>query len=77
MERSDRYYGGGWITCEDRLPEKYIDVLVLFGDHDPVIAWYSEMNKMWKNSITDKVITAQVLSWQPLPESYKPIKERN
>ena len=23
MERSDRYYGGGWISCEDRLPEEY------------------------------------------------------
>ena len=24
MERSDRYYGGGWIACEDRLPDKEV-----------------------------------------------------
>lgn len=71
MEQSDRYYGGGWIACEDRLPEKHIDVLVSFGDEDPVIAWYSEVNKHWKNSSTDNVITADVVAWQPLPEPYR------
>lgn len=30
MERSDRYYNGGWIPCEDRLPEDGVDVLVWF-----------------------------------------------
>lgn len=30
MERSDRYYGGGWISCEDRLPEEEKEVLVCF-----------------------------------------------
>lgn len=24
MERSDRYYGGGWILCEDRLSDKEV-----------------------------------------------------
>lgn len=51
MERSDRHNGGGWIACEDGLPEKYIDVLVSFGE-------YSKVNKQWKNSSTDNAITA-------------------
>ena len=24
MDRSDRYYGGGWISCEDRLSDKEV-----------------------------------------------------
>lgn len=64
--------GGEWIACEDRLPEKRIDVLVSFGDNDSVIAWYSEVNKQWKNSSTDNVITADVIAWMPLPEPYCP-----
>lgn len=28
MERSDRYYGGGWIACEDRLPNEEEEYLV-------------------------------------------------
>lgn len=59
-----------WIPCSERMPQKHIDVLVSFGDEDPVIAWYSEVNKHWKNSSTDNVITADVLAWQPLPEPY-------
>lgn len=68
---------GGWILCEDRLPQKHIDVLVSFDDGDPVIAWYSEVNKHWKNSSTDNVITADVIAWQPLPEPYRPQPQRS
>lgn len=28
MKRSDRYYGGGWIACEDRLPNEEGEYLV-------------------------------------------------
>lgn len=40
MEQSDRYYSGGWIVCEDRLPKDMKDVLVFYkaridgGTHD-------------------------------------------
>lgn len=63
---------GKWISCSKKLPEKHIDVLVSFNDNnDLVIAWYSEVNKCWKNSSTDNVITAKVIAWQQLPEPYK------
>ena len=62
---------GKWIPCSKKLPEKHIDVLVSFSDQDSVIAWYSEVNKCWKNSSTDNVITAKVIAWQQLPEPYK------
>ncbi|MDE7424385.1 MAG: hypothetical protein K2N51_11985 [Lachnospiraceae bacterium] len=55
---------GKWIPCSKKLPEGRIDVLVSFSDHDSVIAWYSEVNKCWKNSSTDNVITSEVIAWQ-------------
>lgn len=60
-----------WIPCSERLPEKHADVLVSFGGcGNIVIAWYSEINKQWKNSSTDNVIKAEVIAWQSLPEVY-------
>ena len=66
---------GEWIPCSERLPEKHVDVLVDFGDENPIIAWYSHVNDTWKNSSTDYVINVDVIAWQPLPESYNPWKE--
>lgn len=68
-------YNNGWIPCSERLPEKHVDVLVDFGDENPIIAWYSHVNDTWKNSSTDYVINVDVIAWQPLPESYNPGKE--
>ena len=60
-----------WIPCSERLPEKHVDVLVDFGDENPIIAWYSSVNDTWKNSITDHVIHIDSVAWMPLPEPYK------
>ena len=62
---------GEWIPCSERLPEKHVDVLVDFGDENPIIAWYSSVNDTWKNSITDHVIHIDAVAWMPLPEPYK------
>lgn len=62
-----------WIPVFERLPEKYKDVLVSFGDEpdiEPVIAWYSDIHKTWHNSGTAHKITAKVKAWMPLPEPY-------
>ena len=62
---------GCWIPCSERLPDGRKDVIVTFGYEFPVIAWYSEVNKQWKNSSTDHVIHGEVVAWMPLPEPYK------
>lgn len=65
-----------WILCSERFPETGVDVLVSFRDcGNIVIAWYSEVNKQWKNLSTGNVIKAEVIVWQPLPENYKPPAE--
>lgn len=66
---------GEWIPCSERLPEKHVDVLVDFGDENPIIAWYSHVNDTWKNSSTDYVINVDVIAWMSLPEPYKQVEE--
>lgn len=42
MERSDRYYGGGWIACKDRTPDKqglYIIHVITGTGEDYVGTW--------------------------------------
>lgn len=73
MERSDRYYGGGWIACEDRLPEKEGFYLVTLTDRITDIAdmrikkaFFSENHKNFMD------YGSSVIAWQPLPEPYHP-----
>lgn len=73
MERSDRYYGGGWIACEDRLPEKEGFYLVTLTGRITDIAdmrikkaFFSENHKNFMD------YGSAVIAWQPLPEPYRP-----
>lgn len=80
MERSDRYYGGGWIACEDRLPEDGVDVLVWFEYFR-----YGEYNRLfqtkgisytfdgkWSGFVNGSSGWNQlkIIAWQPMPEDY-------
>lgn len=82
MERSDRYYGGGWIACEDRLPEDGVDVLVWFeyfryGEYNRLFQTKGisyTYNGQWSGFVNsssgwDKL---RIIAWQPLPEDYRP-----
>lgn len=82
MERSDRYYGGGWIACEDRLPEDGIDVLVWYeyfryGEYNRLfqtIGISYTYNGQWSGFVNDSSGWNQlsIFAWQPLPEPYRP-----
>ena len=67
----------GWISVKDRLPDKYLDVLILVQCPDNIsfipyvaIAWKSTDDDSWDsdcldfNDDTDGIVT----HWMPLPE---------
>lgn len=68
MERSDRYYGGGWIACEDRLPEEGKEVLVYLKQGRMTVA--ARIGKEWVRP--DETRTAIVVAWRELPKPYRP-----
>lgn len=67
----------GWVSVKDRLPEKYIDVLVLvqypkvngYTGHYMVIAWKSD-DDSWKsdNNNFNNDPEGVVTHWMPMPE---------
>lgn len=82
MERSERYYNGEWIPCEERLPEDRIDVLVWFEYFR-----YGEYNRLfqtkgisytfdgkWSGFVNGSSGWSQlkIIAWQPMPEDYRP-----
>lgn len=69
VDRSDRYYGGGWIACEDRLPEIRKPVLICDGKGNVCIRQImriDEFGMAWWSQYSTAV------AWQPLPEPYRP-----
>lgn len=74
-----RYYGGGWIPCSERLPEKDCNALVQLSEkfknivfeNGFVLACYDKSNGWILNSHID-VENTDVIAWQFLPEPYKP-----
>lgn len=71
MERSDKYYGGGWIACNDRLPEESGDYLITDEDGNSTCAYYNKSVKGWCG-IEEGCIAFYPVAWQPLPEPYRP-----
>ena len=80
MEMSERYYNGGWILCEDRLPEEGVKVLVWFeyfryGEYNRLfqtIGISYTYNGQWSGFVNDSSgwDKLSILAWQPLPEPY-------
>lgn len=77
MEQSDRYYGGGWVACEDRLPEFGKRYLVTALWRDEGFTKYSVYdavygsNGLWHTHNYNPV-SYKVLAWKSLPEPYRP-----
>ena len=77
MERSSQYYNGGWIPCNEKLPEageyvgnvaKYYLVQNEYGDMLVARYTYSEY---WEQIYQHKPYADEVVAWMPLPEPYK------
>lgn len=67
MERSSQYNHGGWIPCEDRMPEDNQDVLVQMSDYSMMVDYrmVSSPEWFWAEENDSPV------AWRPLPEPYK------
>lgn len=74
--------GGGWISCEDRLPEDGVDVLVWFeyfryGEYNRLFQTKGisyTFNGKWSGFVNGSSgwIELRIIAWQPLPEDYRP-----
>lgn len=60
--------GGGWIACEDRLPEEGKEVLVYLKQGRMTVA--ARIGKEWVRP--DETRTAIVVAWRKLPSPYRP-----
>ena len=70
-----------WISCKERLPENYVDVLVWFeyyryGSYNRLyqtygIGTYSENYDSWTINHESGWHKLRVIAWQPLPEKFK------
>lgn len=79
--------GSNWISCKERLPESYADVLVWFeyyryGSYNRLyqtygIGTYSENYDSWTINHESGWHKLRVIAWQPLPEPYQPKEDES
>lgn len=60
---------GGWIACEDRLPENF-EVVLAFTEEKQIVT-VARDGEDWV-LYNQGIIKEKVLAWQPLPEPYRP-----
>ena len=80
MERSERYYGGGWIAVEDRLPESYTEIVLVCLKNGAVSVAINTTDGNFVNMMVGASRQKfrnfpehnPVIAWQPLPEPYRP-----
>ena len=78
MERSARYYHGGWIPCGERLPEVGKDVMVCydFKGHRSVLIGVLYGDEKF-HGYDDEYLTPEgrkyrkAVAWMPLPEPWR------
>lgn len=58
----------GWISCSERMPKGYADVLVTDGEHVEV-KWWDESG-YWNSwtELNSDILAHEMTHWMPLPE---------
>lgn len=72
----DEAENDGWISVDERLPDKGIYVMCCFDDGEVDVLWQNwqeSKSLLFYSDIEGKV--RKVVAWQPLPEPYKPKKQ--
>lgn len=79
MERSSQYYHGGWIPCQERMPEEPFGCLVTVWDTNLItmdefenilpyfVGWDGEQ---W-NDCDGEQCPFEVIAWMPVPSVYR------
>ncbi|EEY5733903.1 DUF551 domain-containing protein [Escherichia coli] len=64
----------GWISCSDRMPKGYADVLVTDGEHVEV-KWWDESG-YWNSwtELNSDIFADEITHWMPLPEPPQEVK---
>ncbi|EQA1965812.1 DUF551 domain-containing protein [Escherichia coli] len=64
----------GWISCSDRMPKGYADVLVTDGEHVEV-KWWDESG-YWNSwtELNSDIFADKITHWMPLPEPPQEVK---
>lgn len=78
IDRSSQYYNGGWILCEERLPEtNIIQCLVCLENESIFMAWFNGVEFKEISTFGTKSFYEEnkLVAWMPLPEPYKPQKD--
>lgn len=67
-------YNGGWIPCNERLPEddSICIVTVEYPNNETVVdyGWFDRIGVCWYVGMQE-FRTSNIIAWQPLPEPYK------
>lgn len=72
MERSNAYYGCGWIACSERLPEKNGTFLIQTQNNNIYTAFYGYNTTCTYRAFWSGYMKVEnVLAWQPLPKPYQ------
>lgn len=71
VQEVEKEYNYGWISCDERLPEECIEVLVSVKEIDG--SFYTRTSWMQDGVwvIKKTPLRPTVIAWQPLPEPYK------
>lgn len=71
---------GRWVSCSERLPKPYIEVLVTVEvDEDRYIEnaiiqdgeWHDNIYDRYNREVYGRERNAKIIAWQPLPECYR------
>ena len=79
VQEVEREYNGGWISCNERLPEEAFGCLVTVMDCEPstqtdfenILPYFVGYDGETWNDADGKEIPFEVIAWMPLPKPYK------
>lgn len=63
-------YKGGWIPCNERLPENDCEYLVTLRDGEVTTAKYIQEENVWVDTI-EEYFEYPCIAWKLLPRPYK------